>query len=77
MRSRSDYIFIIFCISIYSEHIWKTNITDNDEEDTMTFTLMKKYVFRPDLSNSLTGDEIITTLHPGKRIVKSISLKYS
>lgn len=49
----------------------------------MTFTLYKKYIFRPDLSNNLTGDEIVTTLHPGnvnenknKIGIKSIALKY-
>lgn len=48
-----------------SEYIWKTNLTDNDEDDTLTFTVYRKYVFRPDLSNNLTGDEVVTTLHPG------------
>lgn len=51
----------MFC----SEYDWKTDISDDEEEDTMEFILMKKYVFRPDLSNNLTGDEIVTTLHPG------------
>lgn len=49
----------------YSEYIWKNDIVDNDEEDTMEFDIWKRYVFRPDLSNGLTGDEVITTLHPG------------
>lgn len=31
----------------------------------MEFDLVKRYAFRPDLSEGLTGDEMITTLHPG------------
>lgn len=53
--------FILF----HSEYIWKNNITDNDVEDTMEFDVWRKYIFRSDLSNGLTGDEIVTTLHPG------------
>lgn len=48
-----------------SEYHWKINVIDDLEEDTMEFDYMKKYVFRPDLSNNLTGEEVITTLHPG------------
>lgn len=85
--SKSDIIISLICItfcclyfrSFGSEYIWKNNISDNDAEDTMAFNNMKKYIFRPDLSNNLTGDEIVTTLHPGNlsKIVKSIALKYS
>lgn len=50
-----------------SEYIWKENIVDNDQEDTMEFDTWKKYVFRADLSNGLTGDEVVTILHPGNR----------
>lgn len=31
----------------------------------MQFNLWRKYVYRRDLSNGLTGEEIVTTLHPG------------
>ncbi|XP_055302266.1 sensory neuron membrane protein 1-like [Sitodiplosis mosellana] len=48
----------------FDEYIWKNNISDNDAEDTMAFNIMKKYIFRPDLSKNLTGDEIVTTMHP-------------
>lgn len=62
------------CVRLNSEYIWKTNTSDNEDEDSMAFTLYKRYVFRPDLSNSLTGEEEVTTLHPGD--IKSIALKY-
>lgn len=39
----------------------------------MEFDYVKKYVFRPDLSNNLTGDEIITTIHPGEQIALAIN----
>lgn len=32
----------------------------------MQFTLWRKYIFQPDLSNGLTGNEEVTILHPGK-----------
>lgn len=54
---------MLFCFD--SEFHWKINVIDDLEEDTMEFDYMKKYVFRPDLSNNLTGEEVITTLHPG------------
>lgn len=63
------------CIFTCSERVWKENISDFDDDDTMTFTTMKKYTFRPDLSNGLTGEEIVTTLHPGSK--KSIAITYS
>lgn len=48
-----------------SQYVWKNNITDNIADDTMAFNMWKRYVFRPDLSNGLTGHELVTTLHPG------------
>ncbi|XP_031629089.1 sensory neuron membrane protein 1-like [Contarinia nasturtii] len=48
----------------FDEIDWKNNISDDEEEDTMSFNLNKEWLFRPDLSNGLTGEEIITTLHP-------------
>lgn len=48
-----------------SEHLRKVNIIDDDNLDTMEYDDIRTYIFRPDLSESLTGDEIITTIHPG------------
>lgn len=31
----------------------------------MEFDIWKRYEFRPELSDGLTGDEIVTTIHPG------------
>ncbi|XP_058061742.1 sensory neuron membrane protein 1 [Anopheles bellator] len=41
----------------------KFDTVDNEEEDTLTFTLRNTWIFRPDLS-ALTGDEIVTVPHP-------------
>lgn len=42
----------------------KFDMTDNEKEDTLTFNMKNRFIFRPDLSNGLTGNEIITTIHP-------------
>lgn len=44
----------------------KVNASDYDSEDILEFTTIKKYIFVPELSNGLTGEEIVTTLHPSK-----------
>lgn len=49
-----------------SEHLRKENIIDDDELDTIEYDDIRTYTFRPDLSKNLTGNEIITTIHPGK-----------
>lgn len=49
-----------------SEYIHKYDTTDDKAEDTLEFTLKKTWHFQPQLSNGLTGDEIVTTLHPGE-----------
>lgn len=39
-------------------------MTDNDEDDTITFNMKNTFIFRPDLSRKgLTGNEIITTVN--------------
>lgn len=30
---------------------------DNDSDDTLSFTLKQQFIFKPELSNGLTGDE--------------------
>lgn len=49
-----------------SEYIRKVDTSDDNDEDTVEFTLKKSFEFRPELSEGLTGDEIVTTLHPGE-----------
>lgn len=41
----------------------KFNVTDNNEDDTVEFNMKKTFYFRSDLSNGLTGNEIVTTVH--------------
>lgn len=56
----------VYFIAFYSEYIWKNNIVDDFEKDTMEFDIWKRYEFRPELSDGLTGNENVTILHPGK-----------
>lgn len=37
---------------------------DNGTDDSWSFNLVNNYYFHPELSNTLTGDEIITVIHP-------------
>ncbi len=37
-------------------------MSDNEEEDTLTFNMKNTFIFRPDLSKGLNGNEIITTV---------------
>lgn len=39
-------------------------MVDNDEEDTLTYHFKNTFIFRPDKSVPLTGNEIITMPHP-------------
>nr|QGW45470.1 sensory neuron membrane protein 1d [Bradysia odoriphaga] len=42
----------------------KFDMTDNEEDDTLTFNMKNTFIFRPDLSRKgLNGNEIITTVH--------------
>ncbi|XP_055606692.1 sensory neuron membrane protein 1-like [Uranotaenia lowii] len=53
-------------IGPYHFEEWKERFDreDNLEDDTLTFTLRNTFIFRPDKSGSLTGDEMITIPHP-------------
>lgn len=44
---------------------WKEreDIHDDDFRDTVSYTMKNRFVFRPDLSNGLTGDEIVVVPH--------------
>lgn len=39
-------------------------MSDDETDDTLTFNMKNTFIFRPDLSKGLTGNEIITTIHP-------------
>lgn len=56
-----------------SEYITRINVTDDEKSDTMTSTLWRKYIFKPELSGSLTGDEVVTILHPGESKLSYLS----
>lgn len=60
--------FFRFHLFGHSEHLRKENIIDDDEMDTMEYDDIRTYIFRPDLSKNLTGNEIVTTIHPGKSV---------
>lgn len=44
----------------HREWKFRENIVDDDKMDTVTYTMKNKFIFRPDLSKGLTGDEIVT-----------------
>jgi CD36 family len=48
---------------MHSKWISKDNLNDNENEDTVTFDMINVYNFREDLSNGLTGEEMITIPH--------------
>lgn len=41
----------------------REDIQDDDVKDTISYTMKNKFIFRPDLSRGLTGDEIVTVPH--------------
>lgn len=41
----------------------KVDLVEDAEKDTITFYLKDSFIFRPDLSNGLTGEEIIILPH--------------
>lgn len=40
-----------------SEWKLRENLVDNDFDDTISFTLKQQFIFRPELSDGLTGNE--------------------
>lgn len=42
----------------------KYDLIDDEEEDTLTFHFRNRFIFRPDRSGNLTGDEIVVVPHP-------------
>lgn len=57
-------VIIFILILPYREWKRKEEIEDNKEDDTITFYQHDTFIFRPDLSNGLTGNEMIITVHP-------------
>lgn len=52
---------IFFFSSYLSSREWKLreNLVDNEDDDTISFTLKQRFIFRPELSNGLSGNEEI------------------
>lgn len=46
-----------------SEWKEKTDLVDNEEEDTVSFDMKNTFIFRPDLTKGLTGNEVVTIPH--------------
>ena len=40
-----------------SEWKLRENLVDNDFDDTISFTLKQQFIYRPELSDGLTGEE--------------------
>lgn len=49
--------------SIQSEWKERHDIKDDNSKDTVSYDLVNRFIFRPDLSNGLTGDEVVTLPH--------------
>lgn len=65
---QSFKFFLIKFQFLHASREWKEkfDMVDNEAEDSVTFHYKNTYVFRPDLSGNLTGDEIIVVPHPSK-----------
>lgn len=66
----SELCMKIQLFSIKTEHFllssdWKIreDIVDDKFKDTISYTMKDRYIFRPDLSNGLTGEEIVNFSH--------------
>jgi hypothetical protein len=49
---------------VFDEWKSKNVLSENEEEDTITSELINTYHFRADLTKGLTGDEMVTVVHP-------------
>lgn len=54
------------CVSItphYREYKEKLDLKDNNEDDTVAFNPRDYFIFKREMSQGLTGDEVITIPH--------------
>lgn len=65
---------ILICY-LTSKFITRIDTEDDNDEDTVEFTLVNKWEFKPKLNNGLTGDEIITVFNPGEYSENLMSLQ--
>lgn len=59
-----------------SEWKEKLDLEDDAKEDTLTYKMQNTYIFRPDLSNGLTGNEIITTFNPLLMVIPPVTFVF-
>lgn len=49
--------------SLYREYKEKLDLKDNNEDDTVSFNPRDYFIFKREMSEGLTGDEVITIPH--------------
>lgn len=58
---------MILFYGIFREWKEKFDLVDDDEEDTLTYHYKNTFLYKPEKNGpGLTGDEIITMIHPCK-----------
>lgn len=67
------FIFINIITVIFPRE-WKEKIdqVEDVDMDTLEFTEKKTFIFSPELSAPLTGDEVLTLVHPLLTVRKTI-----
>lgn len=62
----TNYLLVEFSWLMFSCSLHKTRVDqiDDVDADTLEYTLFNTYYYHPELSDGLTGNEIITTAHP-------------
>lgn len=58
------FLSLIFRNPFFREWKEKFNMTDDEENDTLTFNMKSTLIFRSDLTKGLTMHDLITTVHP-------------
>lgn len=70
----SNVFGLFFILFHQRQKTVKVDTIDDDETDTLEYTLKKTWTFQPKLSNGLSGNETVTILHPGEIYNNHIAL---